>query len=177
MAKESPVIPIREESELFLVRHGHGNDERFATVFRAMWERIPKETRAILERFWWSDGHRRCTTFWGPEIELLNDWEGREKYSAATVLIDKERIKFRMKFFSAFFAAIPDDIAQIWIAHEMAHVYQFATDSLYSHTPYTREEAISLLEEEFEVPFAQLETEYPPAKIEVFLEEVKYTHS
>lgn len=177
MPKPSPVIPICKESELFLVRHGHGDDERFAAIFRAMWDRIPKEARKLLERFWWSDGHRRCTAFWGPEIELLDDWEGRAKFVAATVLVDKQRIKFRMKFWAPFFTAIPDDSAQIWMAHEMAHVYQFATDTLYTHAPYTREEAIVLLEKEFDAPFAQLKKDYQPDEIEVFLEEIKYSHS
>ena len=176
MAKQSPTITICEEAELHLVRHGHGDDEHFAAVFLAMWDRIPEEVQELLKRFWWSDGHRRCTAFWGPEIELLDDWEGRGKYTAASMQVVNNRISFRMKFWATFFAATPDDIAQIWIAHEMAHVYQFATDTLYSHEPYTRNEAIALLEKEFNAPFAVLEGDYPD-QIEEFLEEVKYTHS
>jgi hypothetical protein len=45
------LLPIAPKAGLFLVRHGHGDEERFANLFRETWKSIPREERRALYRY------------------------------------------------------------------------------------------------------------------------------
>lgn len=86
----------------------------FAELFRSVWNRIPIKARWAILRLWKQEGK-------GPRINLSD--EPSEGGAWGTVNDDGFRLCFCQKAFERFGSEIMGPI----IAHELAHVYQYAT--------------------------------------------------
>lgn len=152
---ESALIPIAPESGLYLHPRNHGNDQRFAEVFAQTWKKVPGADRETIVKHWQECDYRSRSQLVHPEqelafdfadpseirwvvpkVELLSGWVGAcEEH----IVPDKKHprgSKWRwaevfpkgqvMRFHAPFVDQLPDKILGDLIAHEIAHVYQFA---------------------------------------------------
>src|SRR5436305_1373831 len=86
------LIPIQRSAGLYLVRHGDGDDQRFARLFRETWRRIPLGARRQMVSFWRdllpgynpvvlrprdSDDWSKCRRV-SPRVGLLHGWRTTE---------------------------------------------------------------------------------------------------
>lgn len=103
--------------------------DRFASLFRLTWSRLPLWARREIL------GHWRCGGAGGlfrhlvgriPKIELVGGWSGREALAAV------RSNGHHLQFDAAVVREMPDHLVQDLIAHELAHVHQGATGLFYS---------------------------------------------
>jgi len=139
------LIPIMPRSGIYLSAHGHGDDGRFARLFKETWLALPLSARRRLLRHWWHDKRRGIGGFWGtptttsPTIELLSGWFRTESalWEALDGMPDEEPPFAQtfggghtLRFWSTAVDQMPDDLVRRLIAHELAHVHQFACGRL-----------------------------------------------
>lgn len=86
--------------------------ERFAALFRQTWRHTPESVRRRLRRHW---GER----VW---IELTNHWARREPGAMANA----ELLGNKIRFHAPSMDAASDEDVRFVIAHELAHVLQWA---------------------------------------------------
>jgi len=121
-------LPIVPSSRLWLPRLGIGDDERFAFIFRDTWRRIPLRAKRLMVRHWrMSEPVWAIQGFWSPVIELADYWE----FSDRTVRHPKDaaacgRNGHSLYFYAPLVDAMPVVHVQELVAHELAHVVQFA---------------------------------------------------
>jgi len=115
-------IPLFNRDGIYLMPIGDGDDQRFARNFRRTWRRIGKERcRSILDYWRNPDPARMMPQIEYPVIELLDDWSGRD---AAVGYCTYNGHK--LMFLAFVVEAMPDDMVQVLIAHELGHVYRKA---------------------------------------------------
>ena len=107
-----------------------GGGLRFRDLFRQTWRRIPLNPRRLIRDHWKLD--LSCGGN-GADIELLPGWTTRGELECACVDLCGHRVQFH----GPSVAEMPDDVVQDLVAHELAHVVQFA-----QYTPIV--ESISL---------------------------------
>ena len=100
----------------------HGDGVRFARLWGETWRRLPLGVRRALLRHWRSPEAIRYGVLQPPLIELLEDWGVREDGDLGAVSRGGHQIRFAADVVDA----MPDDIVRDLIAHELAHVYQWA---------------------------------------------------
>lgn len=111
-----PIVAVRRPSHLYLHRCDGDGGSRFIDLFHRSWERLPEGVRRRLLYYWTT--HRAD----GPRIELLDDWPDR---GTATACVDRRG--HRIRFFAPDMASDAGDEAIMGvIAHELAHVHQWA---------------------------------------------------
>ena len=121
-------MPIVPSSRLWLPRLGIGDDKRFAAIFRDTWPRIPLKARRLMVNHWRkSEPIWAIQGFWSPMIQLADDWE----FSDRTVRHPKDfaacgRNGHSLFFYAPLVDAMPGHHIQELIAHELAHVIQYA---------------------------------------------------
>jgi len=123
------LIPIVPTSGLYLTAWGHCDDARFAEQFRLAWKQIPMRCRKAIVAHWllWGKvtGNRKGAA---PFLEVLpykSDWErGPSRYAVAQCSQGGNSLSWN----SGFVDALPDEHLRCFIAHELAHVFLFATD-------------------------------------------------
>lgn len=138
------LIPIVRSSDLWLARTGYGNERKFVSAFQAAWSQIPYCDRRDLVKHWRTDSMRFFgvqrpgdltggpSDFVSPYIRLLEGWNFDREYVPTTVEHHRGEYAFvnceghRMLFWSARFDLMPTDVAASVIAHELAHVAQWA---------------------------------------------------
>lgn len=106
-----------------------GDAGRFATLFRSTWKQLPLYARRAMLRYW--RGQPPPTMLLSPTIELTEAFTGfwrRGDYS----IRDRDAYAvtsaagFKLSFNAVLFGDMPDDVACNLIAHELAHVCQWA---------------------------------------------------
>ena len=162
---ESDLLAIAPRSGLYLHPRGHGNDQRFAVVFKRTWARIPQEVRQHILEHWHKSDCRRLTQLVYPEqvsemevddlsellrirwvvpkVELLSGWVGRdeedivpaEKYPRGSGLGHVYAKGCIMRFHAPSIDRMPDATVRHLIAHEIAHVFQNAVGDEYLFGP------------------------------------------
>lgn len=140
-------LPIVARDELRLDIYGCGDEARFARVFAATWWKLPRYARREMRAHWRSDrtGRMPCAVpdrlgrvvFAPPRIQLLNGWDrpstGRIRTGA---LPDGGHARhplgvafaegFLLRFYAPVVDRLPDHLLEYLIAHELAHVLQYA---------------------------------------------------
>lgn len=133
-------IPIAEEAKLYLTPWGHGNDLRFANLFREAWNRVPSTNRFFLTRYWEHRGYSHglvCgESHSSPRIELVSGWRDRDnidmKWNQA-IAGEIFACGYLMRFCAPLIDVMPPDIVQDVVGHQLAHCWQYA-DSVVQNT-------------------------------------------
>jgi len=143
-----PLIPITEEAKLHLTQWGHGDDQRFAELFRKAWERVPAPTRSLLTRYWEHRGYAHALVCGenhpagpfasSPRIELVSGWKDRD-----TIVLPEVKDwrpapageVFACGYLLRFGAPCldwmsPEDVQDV-VALQLAHCWQFADSILH----------------------------------------------
>jgi hypothetical protein len=113
-------IEIDPDTGLHLIEGKDGNRQRFASVFRTTWLKIPDADRQIIAD-WWQKGFA-CRQ--SPRIELL---------AAYTFAAAAESFGHHLNFNSAVCDAMPDTILSDLISHELAHVFHYAQSGSFAN--------------------------------------------
>lgn len=90
--------------------------DRLVRLFRETWRCVPASARRRLRRYWRRHGG-------GPRVELMSYWSGYEPGISAQVGLLGHQVRFHTPFIELSNEA---DVRFI-IAHELAHVLQWAT--------------------------------------------------
>lgn len=120
------VVPLLPAHKIMLLA-SHGGGERFAGLFRSVWAKMPLwGRRKILGH--WRDERQAAGLFiiGAPAVSLLDGPIHLDDRPCERVLGMVDRRGFRIQFRGDRAAEMPDDVAMDLIAHELAHVYQWA---------------------------------------------------
>lgn len=119
-----------------LPRHGvvvwtPGDDKqavRFARLFREAWKHLPLYARRRILGHWRDDDAPRIFGMvYSPLIHLEDDWDGRKRGRGLRGDLGMvHREGHMIHFWTKIVAAFPDELVRDLIAHELAHVHQFA---------------------------------------------------
>lgn len=110
-----------------LPRHGiqvwvrSGDGPRFVARFRSVWQRVPLTVRRRVLRFWRALGIPGAPIVKLAPLEECSAEPGREAGVTFGVV---HRNGYAISFDSVMFGLMPDDVAEVVIAHELAHVNQ-----------------------------------------------------
>jgi hypothetical protein len=100
--------------------------ERFARLFVESWKRLPYYARRLVLRHWKRDTPADMTL--KPQIELLSGWSGRaggRGLSGAKAAAGG--LGYRLVFWTRIVDVYPDELVRDLIAHELAHIFQWAS--------------------------------------------------
>lgn len=117
-------VPISPADRLYLTALGHGNDVRFARLFRDAWSQIPEEHRDRMTGYW--RPIERIPGSLGISITLENLRAMRSRKENAICAPDGTLLKF----YAPVVDLMPPRHIQALIAHELAHVLQATNGSL-----------------------------------------------
>jgi hypothetical protein len=139
LRKYVPALVIQRSAGLYLIPRGFGNDKRFQKLFRAAWQRIPFSYRRLMVKHWRCGEDPDSGLPWSPNIQLLDDWIHAVGWTArrkdGVVWLMQQRGSeytiistggHRLFFHAPSMDAMPDNIVQDIVAHELAHVCQAA---------------------------------------------------
>jgi len=120
-------LTICDTSRLFLPALGEGNDARFAEIFRQTWQRIPLRCRRRMVKHWRDADPIHLQGLWSPTVQLVNDWRLSDRVCrTARDMGVCGRIGHSLYFYAPIVDAMPPNIVQDLIAHELAHCYLYA---------------------------------------------------
>jgi hypothetical protein len=103
-----------------------GYGERFAWLFVETWRRLPYVARRRVLRHWKTD--LGAVTQLSPQIDLLPDWSGRgDEPGLGGAKAAVGGLGRQTAFWTRIIDAYPDELVRDLIAHELAHVFQWAT--------------------------------------------------
>jgi len=114
--------PLAPRHAVYLRAYASGG-ARFAHLFRETWDRLPLNARRAILKLWKSNDVRSTGVLLSPDIEYASDWSGKEPGDVGYVRCGGHIIRFA----SRRVEKMPDDVVQDLIAHELAHVYQWAS--------------------------------------------------
>jgi hypothetical protein len=102
----------------YQLRVYNGDGEKFVVLFRRCWDRIPTDARQVIVAYWEKAGGPRNR----PLFELSDCWaDSAEAYAQV-------RLRgWELRFESESFQKLPDGVASFIIAHELAHVFYWAS--------------------------------------------------
>jgi len=117
-------LPISPVDHLYLDVFGHGNDARFADVFRDVWLTIPVKERKRMTGYW---ATHICITPWrGVRISLQNSSKMRNSRTYA----ECGALGAVLEFYAPVVDRMPRKHVAALIAHELAHVLQASNGQL-----------------------------------------------
>lgn len=121
-------LPIVPSARLWLPRLGIGDDERFAILVQDTWRRIPLGARRLMVRHWRrSEPIWAIQGLWSPTIQLTEYWElSDQSVRQPKDLAGCGRNGHSLYFYAPLVDAMPAQHVQELIAHELAHVVQYA---------------------------------------------------
>jgi hypothetical protein len=97
--------------------------ERFARLFIETWKRLPYLARRRILGHW-----KKGPLGIGPRIHLLPDWSGRRsRVDPDGALATTGLLGLELFFCAEAVAAYPDELVRGIVAHELAHVLQWAS--------------------------------------------------
>jgi hypothetical protein len=109
-------------------------DSRFISVFRDTWRRLPSPARRRILHYWRTDPLREYTRGpVSPLFELMTDLSEFEKDSANVIGMCSRR-GHEVRFRTPIIDRMPDDHLATVVAHELAHVFHYASGDP-THTP------------------------------------------
>ena len=111
-----------------------GGAERFTRLFRETWLSIGLGDRRRMLAYWTSQ-RKHCGPLW-PRVELLEFWDGTRVRGLGGLKAGVYLRGFELRFRTKMVDAYPDDLVRNLIAHELAHVWQYATDNFAPEGPY-----------------------------------------
>lgn len=117
-------VPISPADRLYLTALGHGNDVRFARLFRDAWSHIPQEDRDPMTGYW--RPLERIPGLLGISITLENLRAMRSRKENGVCELDGALLKF----YAPVVDLMPPRHVRALVAHELAHVLQAANESL-----------------------------------------------
>jgi hypothetical protein len=125
-------FPIVPTSRLWLPRLGVGNDERFANIFRDTWRQIDIRARRLMVAHWRNGQPRYAIQgLWSPTIRLCRSWQFNEwSWRGPRDLGACGSGGHSLYFYAPVVDAMPTKHVGELIAHELAHVIQYATGDL-----------------------------------------------
>jgi hypothetical protein len=121
----------------------NGGGDRLARLFHETWRRVPLGPRRAMLGYWRTEADQRMSLT--PTVDLLNDWSSRR--GRRGLRGDKAETSERgckLRFWTKIIAVYPDELVLDLIAHELAHVYQWAVDAM----PTDGWDAVLLAEED-----------------------------
>jgi len=143
------LIPINPRQSVYLCRHGHGEDERFARLFGETLKQVRLRAGREIYRHWREDPQRYLASvpdpklrpepgrtytmadgmMIAPRIEVLNGWIG----GSGDSIVGSERhcgalggVYARghcLRFHALSVDRMPEEVVRDLVAHELAHVY------------------------------------------------------
>lgn len=115
-----PPQMIDPEHGLYLKAHGHGNERRFARLFREVWRQLPIQDRDSMLAHWanWSPADEHGMGHVSVSLENLS----RLRHDRAVG--DCAGMGMELKFYARVVDQLPDPLVRYVIAHELAHVLQ-----------------------------------------------------
>lgn len=124
---EEEYLPIVPSSRLWLAARGDGNRPRFAGLFAATWRQIPLWGRRACVKHWREDPFPFQQGLWSPLIELAADWELSDRcWRQPKDMGVCGRNAHSLYFYQPLVDALPPQHVSELIAHELAHVVQYA---------------------------------------------------
>ena len=88
---------------------------------------MPQPARLRILKHWRTAPYTKHIITWPPEITLLDGWSGQARGRGLRGdMAVCSRSGCQLRFWSRIVAAMPDDLVCDLIAHELAHVYQWA---------------------------------------------------
>jgi hypothetical protein len=118
------LYPIDAGSRLYLDALGHGDDARFAEIFRRVWESIPTGDRIVMIRHWQT--WERIPGVLGVRIRLENLSSMLWRRMSGVC----EGPGTALVFYAPVVDRLPKHHAAALIAHELAHMFQASTGTL-----------------------------------------------
>jgi hypothetical protein len=146
LRQKQSTIPIVPSSNLYLSpsygRFSRDSELRFAIVFRQTWKRIPLAFRRLVVKYWREETNPAVITYGAiqpatnkviPLIKLSSGWSGfrndkTDPSEQKGVLAEVFARGFVMRFHAQSVALMADSVLGDLIAHEVAHVFQYAAD-------------------------------------------------
>jgi len=118
------IRPIKGVPVYLLLRGFCEDEDRLGCLVRDTWERIPESDRQAMRKYLekWSEDHEPFNQG-ALRIEAIPNWPERGR--AIGVCMDWGRA---IRLHSPTLDAMPDDVARTLLAHELAHVFQLASD-------------------------------------------------
>jgi hypothetical protein len=133
------VQPIPREPIYILIRK-FCDEERLAELVRSSWTRIPARARRRLRAHWKTQEGSHSLSSGPLRIEALPSWpEFRQCLGMCMTAGHAIRLH------SLTVQAAPDEVVSTLIAHEIAHVYQFATGANWNRPNRVIKEEVSRL--------------------------------
>lgn len=125
-------LPIVPTSRLWLPKLGVGDDEGFASIFRDTWRQIDIRARRLMVAHWRKGQPRYAIQgLWSPTIHLTRSWEfSRWDWRKPKDLGACGSGGHSLYFYAPVVDAMPTKHVQELVAHELAHVVQYATGDL-----------------------------------------------
>jgi hypothetical protein len=122
----TPILPRHGVYLRSYSRRTRHQEPRFADLFAATFRRLPLEARRRILG-WWRKNRRSFNPF-APEIVLATrEWMGKTRQERRGVWALVTKVGTAMYFHAATVATTPDHVVCDLIAHELAHVYQWAS--------------------------------------------------
>jgi hypothetical protein len=121
-------LPILPRHHVYL-RAVDGNGPRFRHLFLETWRRIVLGDRRRILRHWRADDSVAWEIWKSPSIVLVSTWDEKKHNQSA----ETRCLGHGLCFCSTDVDEMPDDVVRDIIAHELAHVHQFACGMRYGH--------------------------------------------
>jgi hypothetical protein len=115
-------LPISPDDRLYLTVQGHGDDARFAGIFRDTWFKIPVEDRMQMTDYW-----RRSPLIPGV-LGIIMENLSTLRYRKTTAVC--ELLGTSLKFYAPVVDRMPPQHVGAVVAHELAHVFQATQGTL-----------------------------------------------
>ena len=129
MAEYLPILP---RSGLWLF-HTDGNGPRFARLFAETWRRVPLCGRRRILKFWREHRPSGGPSRGWPHIELIEDKSNfHHSDGEGEVVGQAQKRGGQLAFKSGAVDNAPVETVVAMIGHELAHVYHYAVDPVYS---------------------------------------------
>src|SRR5579862_9753745 len=114
----------------------HGDESRLAERFRHTWNTLPENVQRKMAEHWSKTNLVRPpnvgssatlkTTAWAPMVQVKSEWLDKNMPGVAAHTGFEGNL---IEFSGPILDRLPDRLRDVVIAHELAHVWQFANDT------------------------------------------------
>lgn len=118
-------VPIHPRAGIFLKTELPGTGQRFASIFRSTWNALPLWARRRILRHWREPSEQGVDVL-NLTIELISDVPDEDGPGIATCC----NLGHYLEFYEPLVDRMPDECVTALIAHELAHVLQYADDAM-----------------------------------------------